>query len=191
MASGDERPRPVEQPDEVLLRRLRGGDASAFDELFRRHYDRVYGILFRLVGTRAEAEDVAQEVFLRLYRQPPARATNLSGWLYRVATNAGYNALRTANRRRSRELASISGGDASAVAVEDAVLGEEEQRRVRAALARLPERAVQLLLLRQVGLSYREVAEVVGVAPGSVGTLLSRASAAFRQAYADEMEKEG
>jgi RNA polymerase sigma-70 factor, ECF subfamily len=67
----------------------------------------------------------------------------------------------------------------------------ETQTLVRAALAQLPERQTQLLLLRQMGMSYNDLAETCQVAPGSIGTLLARAARAFRDAYQVEIEKQG
>ncbi|HET6446668.1 MAG TPA: sigma-70 family RNA polymerase sigma factor, partial [candidate division Zixibacteria bacterium] len=90
--------------DNMLVERLGRGDVRSFETIFYRHYDRVYGVLFRLIGNRQEAEDVTQEVFIRLYRQPfeGQRDHNLSAWLYRVATNMGYNHIRSRKRRWSR-----------------------------------------------------------------------------------------
>lgn len=175
--------------------------ASDFDALFLAHYDGVYRLAYRLAGTREEAEDLAQEAFLRLHRTPhlwhtaanPTAEHNVRAWLYRVVTNLAYNALRGERRRRQREdrLAGPTAPDTD-IDIADAALGAVEQAQaaaqVRRALAALTERQVQLLLLRQAGLSYRELAEALGVAPGSVGTLLARAEAAFVAAYraADE-----
>lgn len=171
--------------DSRLLERARAGDTLSFETLFYRHYDHVYGLLFRLVGNRVEAEDLTQEVFLKLYYQQfrPGRDHNIGGWLYRVATNMGYNTLRSRQRRwqRNTELlpAETGGRDTPA----EALVRRETQEAVRAALARLSPREAQLLLLRQMDLSYRELAQACEVAPGSVGTLLRRAARAFRQAY--------
>ena len=79
-------------PDTLLLQRFHDGDITSFETLYKRHYDRVYGILFRMTGTRVEAEDLAQEVFLKLYRTRLKHDSNIAGWLYRVAVNTGYNA---------------------------------------------------------------------------------------------------
>lgn len=169
-------------PDALLLRRFREGDEASFEALFLRHYDRVYGVLFRLMGTRAEAEDLVQEVFWRLYRQAPRRGENVAGWLYRTAVNLGYNALRADRRRQRREQAAARTEDHPAGPEEEAVR-REVQREVRAALATLSTRAAGLLLLWQMGFSYRELADIFGVAPSSVGKLLARAQRAFEQAY--------
>ncbi len=152
-----------------------------FDALFLAHYDRVYGILFRLLGSRAEAEDAAQEVFLRLYQQPPAQTKNVAGWLYRVATNIGHNTIRSRKRRWSWQRWLVSTEQAPAP---DALLESEESRAaVRDALAQLKPQQAQLLLLRHMGMSYAEIAESLKLNPNSVGKLLSRASRAFQAAY--------
>lgn len=172
--------------DRLLLARLARGDTTSFDTLFLRHYDRVYGLLFRLVGNRAEAEDLTQEVFIKLnaharsgrYRSDE----NTAAWLYRVATNLGYNALRDRKRRWQRDRYLVPESDSTG-SIERSVEEIEEKAAIRATLARLPQRQAQLLVLRQMGFSYAECAEICGVAPGSVGTFLARAAEAFRQAY--------
>ena len=180
--------------DNLLLEQIRQGDSASFEELFHHHYDRVYGLLFRLVGNRTEAEDLLQEVFFKLYNHAydgrfssKKREHNISAWLYRTATNAGYNAIRSRNRRQKRDswLVPDKDGAPGAEGAEAAVVQMEEKTAVRAALATLPERQTRLLLLRQMDMSYAECAAACDVAPASVGTLLRRASAAFRQAYLD------
>jgi len=176
--------------DTILLERLRQGDEASFEVLFYRHYDRIYGLLFRLLGNRTEAEDVTQELSLKLYKQPldGRKEHNVSAWLYRAATNMAYNHIRSRNRRwqRNRILLPDMSDDPSDPA--EAVVRNEAEAAVRAALLRLPERQSRLLLLRQMGLSYAELAEVNDIAPGSVGKLLSRAADNFREAYHKEQE---
>lgn len=169
-----------------MLEGLRQGDHASFEALFHRHYKRVYYLLYRLVGTREEAEELAQEVFIKLYRKPLRQGANVSGWLYKVATNLGFNALRGNKRRNRREetvMVDAPMTSPSAAAEADRNLVQEQ---VRAALAQLKPRDGQLLLLRQMGLSYRELAEALNVSPNSIGTLLSRAERAFRQMYKEE-----
>jgi RNA polymerase sigma-70 factor (ECF subfamily) len=157
------------------------------DAALQEHWPRIYGVLFRLTGDPDEAEDLALEVFYRLHHKPPPvnDALNLGGWLYRVALNLGYNALRAARRRKRYEQ------EAGAWALEHDAPSEPhheaerrlERQQVRAALARLKPREAQLLILRYSGLSYAEMAAALQVAPGSVGTLLARAEKAFEQVY--------
>jgi len=179
--------------DSLLLERIGDGDIASFDALFFRHYDRIYGLLFRLVGNRVEAEDLTQEAFLKLYDHAFAkrrfngrRDHNVGAWLYRVATNLGYNLLRSRKRRWRRNLLLVPdpGGDAGS---DREVERRETQAAVRAALVKLPRQQTQLLLLRQMGLSYAECADACGVAASSVGTMLRRAAAAFRVAFLEEI----
>lgn len=160
---------------------------TSFDKLFTEHYDRVYGLLFRLVGTRSEAEDLAQEVFLKLYNTPPKRAdSNVGAWLYSVATNTGYNAIRSRKRRWQRDTLLLQEPHDAPASPTQQVIAKEEQAAVRAALSHLKPAQSQLLLLRQMGLSYQELAEACDVNPNSVGQLLARAAKAFKAAYISE-----
>jgi RNA polymerase sigma-70 factor, ECF subfamily len=178
---------------EALLAGLRAGSREAFETIFREHFGPVFATAYRLLGSAAEAEDVAQEAFLRLYEHPlPAgRDHNLRGWLLRVTTNLAYNALRSRARRLQREeRAKLSSSGLAADSPGQDMADADTTARVRAVLAHLPERQVQLLLLRQAGLSYAELAGALGVAPGSVGTLLARAERAFRDQYGKLEETE-
>ncbi|HID51790.1 MAG TPA: sigma-70 family RNA polymerase sigma factor [Anaerolineae bacterium] len=178
--------------DNILLEQIGCGDEASFETVFHQHYDRVYGLLFRLVGNRAEAEDLTQDVFIKLHHHAlqkrflvRQREHNIGAWLYRTATNAGYNALRSRKRRWQRDTLLVPDPQGIPGAEAEAERRERETA-VRQALAQLPERQVQLLLLRQMGFSYAECAAACDVAPGSVGTLLARAMKAFRQVYEAE-----
>lgn len=155
--------------------------SASFETLFLEHWPQVYAALVRLLGDPAEAEDLAQETFWRLYQRPPAEAGPVGGWLYRVALNLGYNQLRGARRRAQYEIAAGREAWENPASPSPAEAAERaaEQARVRVILAELPARDAQLLTLRQAGLAYKEIAAALGVAPGSVGTLLARAEAAF------------
>lgn len=160
---------------------------AALEEIFREHYPRLVGMLMRLTGARSEAEDIAASVFCKLARRPAlldGRDDRIA-WLYRVASNAGVDALRRAVRRRRNEEAAASEALRSpkeACALEE-LLNEERRARVRAVLSEMKPRDAQLLLLRMGGLGYKELAETLGVAPGSIGTLLARAEAVFERKY--------
>lgn len=160
---------------------------AAFDTLFHEQWGRVYGILLRVVGVSDEAEELALEVFWRLYRQPPTtqKPDEVAGWLYRVATNLGFNALRARKRRTQYEQAAGAQQVYEAASTNPAteVERQAEQAQVRQVLAQLKPRAAQLLLLRHSGFSYTELAVTLGVAPSSVGTLLARAEEEFEQQY--------
>ncbi len=158
-----------------------------FEAVFQEHWPRVVAVLFRLTGDRDEAEDLALEVFWRLHNRPAVRedGQNPGGWLYRVATRLGYNALRSRKRRgRYEQEAGQQAADPSAqTALEAQVEQRQERERVRRVLARMKPRSAQLLILRHSGLSYAEIATAIGAAPGSVGTLLARAEKEFEKMY--------
>ena len=162
---------------------------TQFDAAFLEHWSPVYRVLVRLVGDHAEAEDLALETFWRLASRQRAlqNDANLGGWLYRVATNLGLNALRARKRRERHEL------DAGRWEIEtkvsdpaQAVADEEERARVHAILGAMETRQAQLLMLRYSGLSYAELATALDIAPPSVGTLLARAEREFESRYRQE-----
>ncbi len=179
-------------------RRLRGvqpaqeyapaGDPPNSDDLieglFREHYPKVVGMLTRLTGDRGRAEELASDAFCKLSgRRRILEHENLTAWLYRAATNAGLDALRSNARRKRREQNAKPTGAGAAEDALQGILRAERCRRVRLILGGLKARDAQLLLLRAEGLAYRELADVLGIHPGSVGTLLARAEAEFERKY--------
>jgi RNA polymerase sigma-70 factor (ECF subfamily) len=161
--------------------------SSTFETLFREHWAHVYRVLNRLVGDPAEAEDLALETFLRLYqRNPlPENEFNIGGWLHRVATNLGLHSIRSWKRRERHE--TTAGKDVLEDAPEarpaEIMAQEEERRLVRLALAQMNERQSQLLVMRYSGLSYKEIASALKLAPTSIGPLLLRAEREFEKQY--------
>jgi RNA polymerase sigma-70 factor (ECF subfamily) len=158
---------------------------AELEGLFHQQWSRLCAALYRFTGDPDEAEDLALEAFVQLWQRPPARAENLGGWLYRVATRLGLNHLRSAARRDRYELD----------AARDGLLGERpgdpegeaarrvERARVRSVLAEMDERQARLLLLRHSGFSYQEIAAALDLNPASIGTLLARAEQAFSEKY--------
>ena len=159
--------------------------AQDFETIFTEQWSRIYSVIFRLVGDKAEAEDLALETFWKLYRNPPSKRDNLGGWLYRVAVNQGLNALRARNRRNryEEEAGAQVLEDYSTAQPEIEVERAEQRQEVQAVLARIKPRSAKLLVLRQSGLSYKELAVVVKVRPSSVGKLLARAEDEFERIY--------
>jgi RNA polymerase sigma factor (sigma-70 family) len=149
------------------------------EQVFRTAYPRVVAVAARVLGSRHEAEDVAQEVFLTFGRSS-VPAGEAAGWLSVAAAHTALNHLRSGRRRASREEAA-GGGDAVYPDVADTVVTLDERRRVRAALARLPRKQAVALVLRHSGLSYTEVAAALDLSPGSVGTTVRRAESALRE----------
>jgi RNA polymerase sigma factor (sigma-70 family) len=156
----------------------RGVVRADLEQVFRAAYPRVVGVAARVLGSRDEAEDVAQEVFLSFGRSS-VRADEALRWLSVAAAHTALNHLRSGRRRTAREEAVADNGTGPDVA--DAVVTRDERRRVRVALARLPRRQAIALVLRHSGFSYVEVAAALELSPGSVGTTVRRAEAALRE----------
>lgn len=156
---------------------------SSFDDLFLTHYRTVVAAAYRVIGDRAQAEELAADVFLKLYRQPlrKQREHNFGGWLYRSAIRAALDAVRSCVRRKRNELAAQSASEVSNPFEES--VREQRRARVRQVLADLKPRQAELLLLRNTGLSYKQLAEALNMNPASVGKLLARAEAEFEKRY--------
>jgi RNA polymerase sigma-70 factor (ECF subfamily) len=164
-----------------------GSSIGEFETLFVKHYARIVGILRRIVGDHGRAEELASEVFLKLYLRPLSAdpGGNVGGWLYRTATNLGIDALRATARRDSIERAAARDRNRTNTAENgfQHIVRSERAQRVRTVLAEIKPAQTQLLLLRASGDSYKELAAALEIEPGSVGTLLVRAEAAFEQRY--------
>jgi RNA polymerase sigma-70 factor (ECF subfamily) len=159
--------------------------ADDFDRCFLEYYSRIVAVAYRLTADADEAEDLASETFWKLWQDPPRRHENLAGWLYRVVTHLGYNRLRSLRRRSYYEehAGRIEVTAASLDEPEMRVIRNQERSGIRSILRDMPRRDVQILLLRNAGLSYKELAEALKVAPGSIGTLIARAERKFEMLY--------
>lgn len=161
------------------------GAPSAFEALFLNEYGRVVAIARRVLGAGEGASDVAQDVFLAAFARDVAARPNSSAWLFAAAAHTALNHLRAQRHRAERQerdaraRAAAGAGADPARALEAA----EERRAVRRLLARLPKRQAAILVLRHSGLSYGEIAQALGLRPGSVGTLLRRAEVALRKEW--------
>jgi len=160
------------------------GFDQVFADLFAERSRSLYRYISGLSGDPALAEDIVQESFVRLYRRG-GMPDDPAAWLVSVAHNLWRDDRRRDVRRsrllalRKDELPTV--GDSPAT--DATTLASERVQTVHQALARLPERDRRLLLLRHSGFAYREIAAVLDLAPGSVGTLLVRASESFRAAF--------
>jgi RNA polymerase sigma-70 factor (ECF subfamily) len=181
-------------PDLELVRRWQGGDLEAFSDLVKRHELRVFRLLLRMLGSREEAEDVAQETFLNLHRHGHRfrSESRFSTFVYRVAVNAALNRRRSLGRKRARMEALAerqAAGDhlpETPRGPEDATGGGEIQVRVQQAITKLPANLRAPLVLYDIeGQPYSEIAKSLGVAEGTVKSRIHRARAALRGLLGD------
>jgi RNA polymerase sigma-70 factor, ECF subfamily len=151
-----------------------------FEATFRTQYERIASVIARVVRDPARAEELAVEVFLKLWRTPQAHSEKAGGWLYRAAVRRGLDELRRRTRRARYEYLL---GFVRVPTPEDLRTATEERERVHLVLASIETRQAELLLLHSHGLSYGELASSLDLNPASVGTLLSRAQQTFRKEY--------
>ena len=154
---------------------------TGFDALFTANYATLTRLIYRVVGDKGCAEELAIEAFWKLHRNPPASEDNLVGWLYRTGIRLALDNLRKRKRRAHYEALAPAPG--AIAGPEEALARIEQQVRVRQVLAALKPEQAALLLLRSEGHSLAEMASCLQLNPGSVGTALARADKAFRKEY--------
>ena len=132
-----------------------------------------------ILGDSGLAEDVAQETFIKLCQSPPRDPERVGGWLFRVAANLAYNHLRSEKSRLSRETRAQAAVSLEMTS-EDIVIRKEEVEMVNRVLNNMGERDRTCLIMKFSGFSYDEIAQTIGVKKSSVGTLIARAQARFR-----------
>ena len=176
-----------------FIRRLKRRDEQAFTEMVRDYQDRVFAIVYRMVGDRAEAEDVAQEVFVTVFKSIDSfrGESKFSTWLFRIATNHTKNRLKYLARRHHKKKSSIDDEyeremktPLSEISPRPDRLAEgaEMERVIKEALAALDEDQRAILVFRDIEqLSYAEIADILGVREGTVKSRLFRARAALQQ----------
>ncbi len=176
-----------------LLRRLRDRDERAFRELIDAHRDRVFNITYRLLGSRAEAEDVAQEVFIAVLKTIDTfrEESKFSTWLYRVAVNHAKNRIKYLARRHDRdrdELDESSNGPNGAIcgpqpaAPDRALEATQMEKLLQEAIAELDEEQRIVIILRDVeDLSIEEICKITDLPDGTVKSRLHRARLVLRK----------
>jgi len=190
-------------PDVRLMLEVRDDSAAAFEELVLRYQGRLITVLDHVVGNRDLAEDLAQEVFLRVYRnrktyQPGAK---FSTWLFTIANNVALNALRSRSRRREVRLQTNDPARSGARAMEAVLaassglmparqLDKAEMRDVvRMAVGALNDRQrLAVLLSKFEELSYADIAEIMAISPQAIKSLLARARCNLREVLQPYLE---
>ncbi len=184
--------------EKQLIRRLKRRDERAFTALVTQHQGQIYNLCFRMLGNGAEAEDVAQDTFIKAFKAIDRFRgdSQIGTWLYRIAINLCKNRLKYLGRRgrgRTQDVADVpetAWGDAPGTVAEaeprpDHVLeGRRAETRIQAALGALDTEFRELLVLRDIqGLSYAEMMGITGLPEGTVKSRLHRARTALRKAY--------
>jgi RNA polymerase sigma-70 factor (ECF subfamily) len=190
----------VDADEQALLERIRNGDDSGFEQLVKQHTGKIIGLAWRLVGNREEAEDLAQEAFLRLHRSLPdfRGDSRISTWLYRTTTRLAIDHLRRERIKRKLfffrqnndapdlvDLASDARNDPGRE-----LLAQEAMKSLRRSLGKLSSRQQVIFTLRHYeGLALKEIAEHLGLETGTVKVHLHRAVTQLRRDLADYREE--
>ncbi len=195
---------PRHDPDARLMLAVREGDALAFEQLVGRYQARLLRLLEHLLGSKELAEDVTQEVFLRVYRarhsySPEAK---FSTWLFTIANNAALNARRSQSRRREVRWGGGAAGASGELPLAELALARsalmptrqldrsEMREVVRASLSALNERQRLAVLLNKFeGLSYVEIGEAMQLSVPAVKSLLNRARVQLREVLEPYLER--
>jgi len=191
---------PLSEEDARLLRGLRAGIDSAYEELLARYQQPVYNITYRLLGDQSDACDVVQEVFLKIFRSVGAfrERSSLKTWIYRIAVNEAHNHRRWFSRHRNREVsidretehqhAYDSTAD-SGPSPFDYALDRETRMMIEQALTEVSPVFRTAVVLRDLeDLSYEEIAEILQVSLGTVKSRILRGREALRRALSQRLE---
>jgi RNA polymerase sigma-70 factor (ECF subfamily) len=191
----------VDAEERELIERLRRRDEAAFNQFVLRYQERVFRLLLRMLGDRAEAEDLAQEVFISVFKSIDGFRgdSQLSTWVYRVAANHCRNRIKYLSRRRKQlthdfdeQLGEESDGQASQErpqAPDRLLEARQTEHLLQQGLLTLDEEQRELIVLREVEhLSYEEIMSITGYPEGTVKSRLHRARAALRE-YLEKAER--
>ena len=174
----------VRAVDLELAQRCRHGDAAAFEELYRAHAGRLYNLVFRMMGSAQEAEDLLQDVFLNAYRKLGSFRgdSSLGTWLYRLAVNQCLDVLRGRQSKMARVTDSLDDdGAAEPAAVSPVVPTAVSRLDLDRAIARLPQGCRAAFILHDVeGFEHNEVAKLLGVSEGTSKSQVHKARMKLR-----------
>ncbi len=176
--------------EKELIRRSQEGDGEAFGQLIERYKSKVFNLAYGMIGDRSEADDLAQEVFIKAYYALPKFQfrSEFGTWLYRIAINHVRDYLRK-NRHRLDEVSIHELGEtlpaAADSSLEERQLADRRRLLVQTALRRLPDKYQAILVLRDMqGMPYDEIARILGISPGTVDSRLHRARKKLREKLA-------
>ncbi len=185
------------EDDTILVKAFQSGDKKAFDRLVLGHMNRIFNLCYRFLGNREEANDSAQETFIKAYRSLNEfeLRSSFSTWIYKIAINTCKNRVKSAEYRNAEKTVSIDenvrsneGGEHN-VEMGNEVLSpanvldrKETSTRIQSAIDSLPDEQREVVVLRDIeGLSYEEIAEITGNELGTVKSKLARAREKLRE----------
>ncbi len=185
--------------DQLLVERSKKGDRDAFEHLVRLYENKVYTIAYRLMGNHADAADLAQESFIKIYQALPnfRGDSSFSTWIYHITVNVCRDELRKRQRRPTVSLDEHAGdGNNSTYEIRSTAPGPEEmldrsetQAMIQHCLNNLSEDYRTILVMREIQeLAYEEIAEILGCSLGTVKSRLSRARQALKEKISKQME---
>jgi RNA polymerase sigma-70 factor, ECF subfamily len=186
-------PGEARSADLQLVERCRGGDDSAFEELYRRHAGRLYNLAYRMAPSPQDAEDLLQDIFLLAHRKLEGfrGESSLGTWLYRLAMNHCLDVLRHRHTRMGQHTDSLDAPEAPQVAARVPLLGGVSRLDLERAIARLPPACRAAFLLHDVeGLGHLEVAKVLGVSEGTSKSQVHKARMRIRAYLSREIAAE-
>ena len=164
-----------------LIRKAQNGNQEAFEWLYQRHVKRIYALCLRMVSDPQRAEELTQDVFVRLWKSLGSfrHESAFTTWMHRLAVNVVVSDMRSTKRRDSRVIHTDTLEDFERE-VKEAM--PETRMDLEKAIAGLPEGAKEMLVLHDIeGYRYREIAEMLGVAEGTVKSQISRARRLLRE----------
>jgi len=188
------------QTDEILIEKSKNGDLEAFELLVRRYESKVYTVAYRFLGNHADASDLAQETFLRLYQALPRFRGDSSfmTWLYHITANACRDEIRRQQRYHVVSLDAETGNNGTqsisqvpsrAPSPEEAAEQKEFNEVIQQCLSNLSEEHRLVLVMREIqDMSYEEIADVMKCSLGTVKSRLSRARQAFKEKFSVQRE---
>jgi RNA polymerase sigma-70 factor (ECF subfamily) len=180
--------------DSAIMLELRDGNMSGFDFLIQKYRRPIVNFMYRMVHNQAIAEELAQEVFLRVYRsrQTYRAEARFSTWLYRIATNLGVNYARDTRHERAASTIYLDQADSdtgltpdvadATISAEDSMLGRERMSAIRQHVMALPERQRMAVLMHKYeGMDYKQIGDVLKLSESATKSLLFRAYQTLRE----------
>ena len=182
--------------DAILIRAFQGGDKAAFDKLVLKHQHKLFNLCYRFLGDYQEANDSAQETFIKVYRSLKKFRfeSAFSTWLYRIAVNTSKNKLKSAEYRQKKKMVPLDNPasldhSSPAIRIQDETHSpamelekKERMRAIQEAINALPPEQKVVVTLRDIeGFSYEEIVEITGFNPGTVKSRLARARLDLRK----------